>query len=60
MLDHLRRGRALHDPEYEIFTKYWQEGDREILQGYLPSFVSPTATRLRRGESEKSELVIQG
>ena len=59
VLDHLRRGRALHDPEYEIFTKYWQEGDREIQQGYLPSFVSPTATKLRRGESEKPELVIQ-
>ena len=59
VLDHLRRRRALHDPEYEIFTKYWQEGDREILQGYLPSFVSPTATKLRRGENEKQELVIQ-
>ena len=59
VLDHLRRGRALHDPEYEIFTKYWQEGDREILQGYLPSFVSPTATKLRRGENEKQELVLQ-
>ena len=59
VLDHLRRGRALHDPEYEIFTKYWMEGDREIQQGYLPSFVSPTATKLHRGESEKPELVIQ-
>ena len=59
VLDYLRRGRALHDPEYEIFTKYWMEGDREIQQGYLPNFVSPTATKLRRGDGEKPELVTQ-
>ena len=59
VLDYLRRGRALHDPEYEIFTKYWMEGDREIQQGYLPNFVSPNATKLRRAENEKPELVTQ-
>ena len=59
VLDYLRRRNALHDPEYEIFTKYWMEGDREIQQGYLPSFVFPTATKLRRGENEKPELVTQ-
>ena len=37
VLDYLRRKRTLHDPEHEIFTKYWMEGDREIQQGYLPS-----------------------
>ena len=37
VLDYLRRKRVLHDPEHEIFTKYWMEGDREIQQGYLPS-----------------------
>ena len=59
VLDYLRRRRALHDPEYEIFTKYWMEGDREIQQGYLPGFLGPAATKLRREGSEKPELVMQ-
>ncbi len=59
VLDYLRRGRALHDPEYEIFTKYWREGDREIQQGYLPSFINPNATKLRREATEKAELITQ-
>ena len=41
VLDYLRRRRALHDPEYEIFTKYWMEGDREVQQGYLPNLRGP-------------------
>ena len=45
VLDYLRRKRALHDPEHEIFTKHWMDGDREIQQGYLPSFLSPNATK---------------
>lgn len=32
VLDYLRRRRALHDPDYEIFTKYWMDGDREVQQ----------------------------
>ncbi len=59
VLDYLRRKRALHDPEHEIFTKYWMEGDREIQQGYLPSFLAPNATKLRRGVAEKANLVTQ-
>ena len=59
VLDYLRRRRALYDPEYEIFTKYWMEGDREIQQGYLPGFLGPAATKLRREAAEKPELVMQ-
>lgn len=59
ILDYLRRKRALHDPEHEIFTKYWMDGDREIQQGYLPDFLRPNATKLRRGVGEKPELVTQ-
>ena len=59
ILDYLRRKRILHDPEHEIFTKYWMEGDREIQQGYLPAFLRPNATKLRRGIGEKPELVTQ-
>ena len=59
VLDYLRRKRALHDPEHEIFTKHWMEGDREIQQGYLPGFLAPNATKLRRAANEKPALVTQ-
>ena len=59
VLDYLRRQRVLHDPEHEIFTKYWMEGNREIQQGYLPSFLAPKATKLRRAANEKPALVAQ-
>ena len=48
LLDYLRRRRVLHDPEQEIFTKYWLDGDLELQQGYLPQLGSPTGTKLRR------------
>lgn len=59
ILDYLRRKRVLYDPEHEIFTKYWMEGDREIQQGYLPSFLAPSGTKLRRDAVEKPEWVTQ-
>ena len=59
VLDYLRRRRALHDPEYEIFTKYWMDGDREVQQGYLPNLRGPVGTKLRREATEKQTLVIQ-
>jgi len=59
VLDYLRRKRVLHDPEREIFTKYWMDGDLEVQQGYLPQTGSPTGTKLRRGDQEKPELVTQ-
>ena len=59
LLDSLRRQRVLHDPEREIFSKYWMDGDLEVQQGYLPELKSPTGTKLRRGAGEKPELVKQ-
>ena len=59
VLDYLRRKRVLHDPEHEIFTKYWMEGDREIQRGYLPSFLAPSGTKLRREATEKPTQVTQ-
>jgi hypothetical protein len=59
LLDYLRRKRSLHDPEQEIFTKYWMEGDLELQQGYLPQLGAPVGTKLRRGPEEKAELVTQ-
>lgn len=57
LLDYLRRKRALHDPEFEIFTKYWMEGDQELQQGYLPQLGAPVGTKLRRGPNERATLV---
>ena len=49
LLDYLRRKRVLYDPEREIFTKYWMDGDLEVQQGYLPQVGNPIGTKLRRG-----------
>ncbi|MFA5786294.1 MAG: DEAD/DEAH box helicase [Actinomycetota bacterium] len=59
LLDYLRRKRVLHDPEREIFTKWWMDGDLEVQQGYLPQVGSPVGTKLRRAAGEKTELVTQ-
>ena len=64
LLDYLRRRRALHDPEREIFTRYWSDGDMEIQQGYLPQMGNPVGTKLRRtpeenGNPKAKPLVVQ-
>ena len=59
LLDYLRRKRVLYDPEREIFSKYWMDGDLEVQQGYLPQVGNPIGTKLRRGPTEKAELVTQ-
>jgi ATP-dependent helicase YprA (DUF1998 family)/SOS-response transcriptional repressor LexA len=59
VLDYLRRKRVLHDPEQEIFSKYWMDGDKEIQQGYLPQLGNPVGTKLRRAGSERPALVTQ-
>jgi hypothetical protein len=59
ILDYLRRKRVLHDPEREIFSKYWMDGDLEVQQGYLPQIGNPVGTKLHRAGNEKAELVTQ-
>lgn len=58
-LDHLRRNRILYDPEYNIFTKYWMDGDREVQQGYLTGSTNPKGTKLRRESQENRNLITQ-
>lgn len=41
LLDQLRRQRLLYDQQRQIFSKFWNEGDREIQRGYLPLFPDP-------------------
>jgi len=59
VLDYLRRKRVLHDPEWEVYTKYWMDGDLEVQQGYLPQVGGPCGTKLHREPNEKPELVTQ-
>jgi ATP-dependent helicase YprA (DUF1998 family) len=59
VLDYLRRKRVLHDPDHAVFTKYWMDGDLEVMQGYLPQIGSPSGTKLRREPIEKQQWVTQ-
>jgi ATP-dependent helicase YprA (DUF1998 family)/SOS-response transcriptional repressor LexA len=59
LLDYLRRKRVLHDADHGIFTKYWMDGDLEVMQGYLPQFGSPAGTKLHREPTERQEWVTQ-
>jgi len=60
LLDYLRRRRALHDPEREIFSKYWMDGDLEVQQGYLPQLGGPVGTKLRRTAEESADPRARG
>ncbi|MDY7107964.1 MAG: DEAD/DEAH box helicase [Planctomycetota bacterium] len=52
LLDYLRRNRVLFDPDTRTFSKYWGDGDLEIMQGYLPQYGAPVGTKLS-GEIEE-------
>jgi ATP-dependent helicase YprA (DUF1998 family) len=59
LLDYFRRKRVVYDPEWQIFSKYWMEGDLEVQQGYLSQAGGPCGTKLRREVDEKPALVNQ-
>lgn len=59
ILDYLRRRRILHDPEREIFTKFWMDGDLEVMQGYIPQVGGPMGTKILREGEERYNLVNQ-
>lgn len=59
LLDYFRRRRALYDPEREIFSKFWMDGDEEIQRGYLNQPGTPIGTRLQRDPREKPGYVMQ-
>lgn len=59
-LDVLRRSRILLDREGLIFSKYWQEGDREVQRGFIPLFKgSPMGVKLRRESGDRQGYVRQ-
>ena len=60
MLDFTRRSRILLDRDRRIFSKIWQEGDREIANGYLPLFRGgPKGVKLQRDPGDAAGRVAQ-
>jgi len=46
VLDHLRRRRLLYDSRRAIFSRDWNEGDREVQRGYSPVMPEPQGMKL--------------
>lgn len=59
LLDHLRRRRLLYDSRRAIFSRYWNEGDREIERGYLPVLPGPQGMKLRATAGDDKARVFQ-
>lgn len=59
LLDHLRRKRLLFDLRRSIFTRFWNEGDREIQRGYLPVLPGPQGMKLRAAADDDKGRVFQ-
>ncbi len=57
LLDQLRRQRLLFDNRRGIFTRYWNEGDREIQRGYMPILPSPQGMKLKLDPGDDKERV---
>ena len=58
-LDYARRQKVLFDRDHGTFTKYWQDGDLEMQQGYLRRFGGPKGVKLKRGPGDASGRVLQ-
>lgn len=53
LLDRMRRGNHLFDPETRMFSKFWGDGDREILMGYFPQMPGvPQGLKLLRDDAD--------
>ena len=53
LLDRMRRGYHLFDPETRMFSRFWGEGDREILMGYFPHMPGvPKGLKLQRDDGD--------
>jgi hypothetical protein len=60
VLDFTRRNRILLDRDGQIFSRIWQEGDREIANGYLPLFRGgPKGLKLQREAGDEPGRVTQ-
>jgi ATP-dependent helicase YprA (DUF1998 family) len=60
VLDFTRRNRVLLDRDGQIFSRIWQDGDREIANGYLPLFRGgPKGIKLQRQPGDEPGRITQ-
>ena len=60
LLDGIRRQRVLLDREGRIFSRFWEEGDREIQRGYLPMMPgNPKGLKFERTQNDDAKYVAQ-
>ncbi len=60
LLDRWRRSLHLLDRHGFIFSRFWQDGDREVLRGYLPILTGvPKGLKLWRAEDDDRNRVSQ-
>lgn len=60
VLDFTRRNRILLDRDGQIFSRIWQEGDREIANGYLPLIRGgPKGLKLQREPGDVAGRISQ-
>jgi ATP-dependent helicase YprA (DUF1998 family)/SOS-response transcriptional repressor LexA len=60
LLDRMRRSLHLLDRQGELFSRFWSEGDSEILRGYLPLLPGvPRGLKLQRDSGDDPARVTQ-
>jgi ATP-dependent helicase YprA (DUF1998 family) len=59
ILDYLRRTRVLFDNVHKTFSRYWNDGDSEVMNGYLPHTDPPKGTKFTRDSSDQERYVTQ-
>jgi hypothetical protein len=60
LLDSLRRRQLLKDSRIEMFSKWWQDGDKEIQRGYMPApSQGPKGMKLRLDGGDDKGRIMQ-
>jgi ATP-dependent helicase YprA (DUF1998 family) len=57
LLDQLRRQRLLYDSRREIFSRWWNDGDREIQRGYMPILPRPQGMKFTLDTGDNKDYV---
>ena len=60
LLDQMRRSHHLFDREGRIFSRFWMDGDWEIMRGYLPKIPGvPKGLKLQRDAGDDETRLTQ-
>ncbi len=58
LLDRTRRRMILLDKDKRIFSRFWRDGDPDVLRGFVPAFQGvPTGLKLRREAGDDKNRV---